>query len=254
MSKEYLEALEILKTALHNEWLRFYPQFKELDEKTKFVDGVRMVSSDADAFLIVRQALQRLEQIDDANLNEALEDLAFIKEKFAYLEYNCENFNVPKKELVNIEQSLLKAQEQEKEKLLFKNIHNTKVKTPLVSIFNGLSKEERYKFTEHLYYNWEEMKEALEEQNKQLVEENIELKKKLSNHYLKWEDLEFTVDWKVMTVKMGDTVYKILYRYCYANEEVQLLSEDKKLLLLRLIGRYKYNIQLFNDLHLEVVE
>ena len=80
------------------------------------------------------------------------------------------------------------------------------------------------------------------------------IKESKPKHYLKWEDLVFTVDWKVMTVKMGDTVYKILYRYCYANEEVQLLSEDKKLLLLRLIGRYKYNIQLFNDLRLEMVE
>lgn len=72
--------------------------------------------------------------------------------------------------------------------------------------------------------------------------------------YLKWEDLEFMRDEKVMTVKMGDTVYKILYRYCYANEEVQLLSEDKKLLCLRLIGKYKANVQLFNDLRLERVE
>lgn len=80
------------------------------------------------------------------------------------------------------------------------------------------------------------------------------IKESKPKHYLKWEDLVFTVDWKVMTVKMSDTVYKILYRYCYANEEVQLLSKDKKLLCLRLIGRYKYNIQLFNDLHLERVK
>ena len=80
------------------------------------------------------------------------------------------------------------------------------------------------------------------------------LKAQESKQYLKWEDLVFTVDWKVMTVKMGDTIYKILYRYCYANEEVQLLSEDKKVLCLRLIGRYKYNIQLFNDSHLERVK
>ena len=37
---------------------------------------------------------------------EYLEALAFIKEKFAYLEYNCENFNVPKKELNIVEQAL----------------------------------------------------------------------------------------------------------------------------------------------------
>ena len=77
------------------------------------------------------------------------------------------------------------------------------------------------------------------------------LKAQDPKHYLKWEDLEFTRDEKVMTVKMGDTVYKILYRYCYGNEEVQLLSEDEKLLCLNLVGKYKDNVQLFNDLRLE---
>lgn len=72
--------------------------------------------------------------------------------------------------------------------------------------------------------------------------------------YLKWEDLEFMRDEQVMTVKMGNTVYKMLYRNCYAVEEVQLLSEDEKPLCLRLIGKYKDNIQLFNDLRLERVE
>jgi hypothetical protein len=39
-------------------------------------------------------------------MSEVLEDLAFIKEKFAYLEYNSETFNIPKKELCNIEEAL----------------------------------------------------------------------------------------------------------------------------------------------------
>ena len=92
MSNEYLEALETLKTALHNEWLRFYPQFKELKEMTKFVDGVRMVGSDAEAFLTVKQALQRLEQIEKnieickkANEQKFVyikESYGIIKEKF----------------------------------------------------------------------------------------------------------------------------------------------------------------------------
>lgn len=91
-----------------------------------------------------------------------------------------------------IKQALLKAQEQEKEKLFFKNIHNTKVKTPLVAIFEGLSKDERFKFIEHIYYHWEEMKEALEEQNEQLTKENIELKKKLNKPHIMWKDLTFS--------------------------------------------------------------
>jgi len=49
------EALEDLKTPLHNEWLRFYPQLKDLNEKTKIVDGCRMVKSDADNYLAIKQ-------------------------------------------------------------------------------------------------------------------------------------------------------------------------------------------------------
>ena len=73
-------------------------------------------------------------------------------------------------------------------------------------------------------------------------------------HYLKWEDLEFIRDEKVMTVKMGDTVYKVLYRCCDGIKEVQLLSEDEKFLYFNYIGNFKDNIQFFNDLHLERVE
>lgn len=192
MNKEYLEALEVLKTALHNEWLRFYPQLEELDEKTKFVDGVRMVGSDADAFLTVKQALNRLEAIDDANPNEALKDLEILKSHISARDMLGETNKKIALDICNdVEKALLKYQELEKEKLLFKNIHNTKVKTPLVSIFEGLSKDERFKFTEHLYYHWEGMKEALEEQNEQLTKENIELKKKLNKPHITWDDLTF---------------------------------------------------------------
>lgn len=58
------EALECLKTPLHNEWLRFYPQFKEIDETTKFVDGCRMVKSDADNYIVIKQALIKAQEQD----------------------------------------------------------------------------------------------------------------------------------------------------------------------------------------------
>ncbi len=117
MSKEYIEALENLKTALHNEWLRFYPQFKELDEKTKFVDGVRMVSSDADAFLNVKQALQRLEAIDNAKPSEALECLGKLSSfdvvvgKTKKYDISTTVGNYFRCEITTIKQALLKAQE-----------------------------------------------------------------------------------------------------------------------------------------------
>ena len=50
-----IEALENLKIPLHNEWLRFYPQFEEMGETTKIVDGCRMVKSDAYNYLTIKQ-------------------------------------------------------------------------------------------------------------------------------------------------------------------------------------------------------
>ena len=141
---------------------------------------------------LLKHAFQHLESIDNAEPSEALECLERIDNTLCLnnikgkLEFgiddeehtDCDSAIGMVEDLETIKNYILKAQEQEKEKLFFKNIHNTKVKTPLVSIFNGLSKEERYKFTEHLYYNWEEMKEALEDKNNELEKENDELKKK----------------------------------------------------------------------------
>ena len=126
-----------------------------------------------------------------ANPSEALECLEYIENKLKDLEYVAkQNDNeyllskyIPSEKFATIKQALLKAQEQEKEKLLFKNIHNTKVKTPLVSIFEGISKDERFKFTEHIYYHWEEMKEALEDKNNELEKENAELKAKAEKEH-----------------------------------------------------------------------
>lgn len=72
--------------------------------------------------------------------------------------------------------------------------------------------------------------------------------------YLKWDDLEFSYGIKTQKVRMGDTLYKIAYMYYDNNKEVQLLSEDEKLLYISFVGKYKDNVQLFNDLHLERVE
>lgn len=207
--------------------------------------------------LVIEKALHRLESIDNANISEALEgvdilyanavDLSKGNECIKYLP----EYLKPIKD--NIKQALLKAQEQEKEKLLFKNIHNTKVKTPLVSIFEGLSRDERFKFTEHIYYHWEEMKEALEAKNEELVKENTELRLKAQEpkQYLKWEDLEFKEDneYSYFKVKLGDNVYQA-FSYCSyffkmdtvvirANNQYIFTTQDK---------------QFFNDLHLERVE
>ena len=164
MSKEYIEAFGNI--TLHTEYAN---------------DGSYDCLNFEDDCKLVDEALERLEQIDNADPSEAIKHMEFIckilKEKGIDVKW------VFKEDYNTINKALFKAQTQEKEKLFFKNIHNTKVKTPLVSIFEGLSQDERHKFIEHLYYHWEEMKEALEDKNEELVKENIELKK----HAMAWD-------------------------------------------------------------------
>lgn len=156
MSKEYLKALNKIQ---HD-----FGQLK----------GQELVS----CYETIFNALHRLESIDNSNPSEALKDLERIGTDYFLGSKDCLVKKIYEKEYNTIKQALLKTQEKEKEKLLFKNIHNTKVKTPLVSIFEGLSKDERFKFIEHIYYHWEEMEEALEDKNNELEKENVELKAK----------------------------------------------------------------------------
>lgn len=176
MSKEYLDAFGNL--TLHTE----YDNDSSYDS-LQFEDDCNLVD----------EALERLEQIDNANPSEALNGLEFIckilNEKRIDVKWLFKN------EYTTIKNYILKAQTQEKEKLFFKNIHNTKVKTPLVSIFEGLSQDERHKFIEHLYYHWEEMKEALEDKNEELVKENTELKAEAQKEHKALEIIkEYQVD------------------------------------------------------------
>lgn len=228
----------------------------------------------------VKKILQgELETIKEANPSEALKCL---EEMY---ELSCDG-RIPEHSLYEyIKQALLKAQEKEKEELFFKNIHNTKVKTPLVSIFEGLSKDERFKFTEHIYYHWEEMKEALEDKNSELEKENTELKAKAQEQekatkqfkgskevkieipesslmdynpvkqYLKWEDLEFKEERQEIPVRMGETIYTLVLRKTDGGNKIAKLLSPKR----NYMGEwgdmfYEESKQFFNDLHLERVE
>lgn len=125
---------------------------------------------------IIEQALQRLESIDSANPSEALECLERIDDVFYLNKYRTtdggnreeyEFYPSDTKEYDIIKQALM-------ERIVWKNIHNTKVKIPLCDVFNNpvpLSKEERHKYIEHIYYHWEEMKEALEDKISSLRKE-----------------------------------------------------------------------------------
>lgn len=232
---------------------------------------------------IVDKALARLEAIDNANPSEALKlaellecDLQATNDLVTRTINGYDYLDI----LETIKQALINAQEKEKEKLLFKNIHNTKVKTPLVSIFNGLSKEERYKFTEHIYYNWEEMKEELEDMNKELEKENELLKERIQflekeynnlmedkdnleselfkhkepKKYLKCDDLEFDDDWKYQEVKLNGTKYTIKYKCGFDffdnyYEVIKIYNQNERKQLFKLYNNDKF----FNDLHLEKV-
>ena len=102
--------------------------------------------------------------------------------------------------------------------------------------------------TKHQYDYYENELQVLESIEKAL------LKAQEPKQYLKWDNLEFSYGTKTQKVRMGDTLYKIAY-VCYDNtKEVQLLSEDEKLLYFVFVGKYKDNVQLFNDLKLERVE
>ena len=83
---------------------------------------------------------------------------------------------------------------------------------------------------------------------------NYILKTQEQKQYLKWDDLQFSYGTKIQKVRMGDTIYKIECVYYDNVKEVKLLSEDEKCYYLGFTGNYKDNVQLFNNLHLEVVE
>ena len=104
MSKEYLEALKTIKIKCHPN-----------SNPNPLVD---------EALNIVKQALQRLEQIDNANSSEALR---YVNGKIADLEDDLQHYTMAEKDkcrefyiredlkqFTNIKQALLKAQEQEK--------------------------------------------------------------------------------------------------------------------------------------------
>ena len=180
----------------------------------KFDGGDNYSLSDKKEFKTVKQALTELQQIKSAEPSKALECLERIVMPDELYLKECKKIGISNHYDYNTIKQAL-LKSQEQEKVL-----NEALK------LNG-------EWAEELDY-YKDLQEP--------------------KHYLKWEDLEFTRDEKVMIVKMGDTVYKILYRCCDGIEEVQLLSEDEKLLILNLIGKYKDTIQLFNDLRLERVE
>lgn len=195
---------------------------------------------------VVEKALTEYEAIKNAEPSKALKDVEELKElvemnkKMKYKNIFTFNLDIIKQALI--------------ERIVWKNIHNTKVKIPLCDVFNNptlLSKEERYKYIEHIYYHWEEMKEALEDKNSELEKENAELKAKAQEpkKYLKWGDLEFKETHKIK-ILMNGNLYNLL---CYDEKYIEIRT-IKGEYMLTLDNDNSEEKQFFNDLHLEVIE
>ena len=151
----------------------------------KLLEGYSKGMAGRSYYDIVREALQRLEAIDNSEPSEALECLENLFSNVVSTSYNRES---SLKDFNTIKRYILKEQEQKK--------------------------------------------------------------------YLKWKDLDFGYGYetKVLKVRMNDAIYKIFYRFFDNTDEVQLLSEDEKSVYFVFAGKFKDNIKLFNDLHLEVVD
>jgi len=189
----------------------------------------------------IEQALERLEAIDNADPSEALNCLEFI----------CKILNEKRIDV----------------KWLFKHDYNIIIQAlqRLKSIENAnLSKAleclEKLSYTSQGYGNWKEyyttIKQALlkKQELQEPFKTGVDIGVIKPKQYLKWDNLQFSLETKTQRVRMGDTLYKIAYMYYDNTKEVQLLSEDEKLLYFNFIGKYKDNVQLFNDLKLERVE
>ena len=159
MSKEYLEALKTIKIKCHPN-----------SNPSPLVDS---------ALDTIEEALQRLESIDNANPSEALECLEEIIHEFNEPHYELSGEYSYKNELLRrCENEVNTIKQALQQKIAWKHIHNTKVRVPLIQIFNGKTQEEKHQIIEDIYYTWEEKKEALEDKNNELEHENAELKAK----------------------------------------------------------------------------
>ena len=176
-------------------------------------------------------------EVDNTSLSEALEDL----EQLAEMADNCWVSCDVHKWKNTIKQALFKAQKNEEDKVFLKNLHNTNVKVPLVSIFNGLSKEKRFAYTEHIYYHWEEMKEALEAEIEDIKteKENLELKAQEQEKVLsiiKEKRVNVDLFWNDFIDNGFGYHYYLEKWYKYQSTDKQKLTEEEFDLLKRWLG------------------
>ena len=72
--------------------------------------------------------------------------------------------------------------------------------------------------------------------------------------YLRWEDLEFEEEEQTMKVLLNGKKYILSYFTDGIYKFIDLLTDNEKYQMGRYVDCYSYNVQFFNDLHLERVE
>lgn len=208
-------------------------ELEPIEALDKLLDGYSRGMAGRSYYDIVREALERLEAIDNVEPSEALEAFGRIT---LHTEYdNDSNYdglhfeddcNLVDKALERLEQidNANPSEALECLEILFSNVLST--------TYNRESSLKDFNTVKRYILKGQERK-----------------------RYLKWKDLDFGYGrTKVLKVRMNDTVYKIFYRFFDNTDEVQLLSEDEKSVYFIFVGKFKDNVQLFNDLHLEVVD
>lgn len=183
-------------------------------------------------FYKIKQALHRLEAIDNANPSEALKCLERIIEKTDCMNntcvhlpkclkdnkcrYNIDDLMCPDYEMANhIKQALLTTQKEHK---------------GLDLLMQELDCKDFAELRKYARCGYE----------------------KLNKQYLKWEDLEFEEDGQETLVLLNGTKYRMYYYKGY-DERITLFTEDESVIHM-FEGGYPHDKQFFNDLHLERVE
>ena len=80
------------------------------------------------------------------------------------------------------------------------------------------------------------------------------LKAQEPKQYLKWEDLDFTIERQFIKVKLNNTEYILKYYVSVLNEEMIEILGANKSFIIGLSHTCINDKQFFNDLHLERVE
>lgn len=216
-------------------------ELEPIEALDKLLDGYSRGMAGRSYYDIVREALERLEAIENVEPSEALE-------AFGRITLHTEYDNDSHYDGLHFEDDC---------KLVDKALER------LEQIDNA-NPSEALKCLEKLFNEYKEL--CLDTGSNEHIYQECNLtspynvikryilKEQEQKQYLKWKDLEFSYRTKVLKVRMNDTVYKIAYRFCNNTDEMQLLSEDEKSVYFIFVGNFKDNIKLFNDLHLEAVD